>query len=240
MEIKCIAVDDEPLALKKVASFIERMNGPRLLKTFTSALDAIPFLKEEKVDLIFLDIQMESFTGIQFLETVRSRPQIIITTAFEQYALKGFDFHVTDYLLKPYSFDRFVQAMDRVMENLKQANGSEEERDFFFVKTEYRLEKVFFNDILFVEGMRDYLQIVTKSKKIMTLQHFAFMESKLKPPQFIRVHKSFLVSVNNIESIERNRIKISDRLIPISMTYRDAFFKAISDKLPPRFNQDRE
>ena len=240
MEIKCIAIDDEPLALKKVASFIERMNGPRLLKTFTSALDAIPFLKEEKVDLIFLDIQMESFTGIQFLETVASRPQIIITTAFEQYALKGFDFHVTDYLLKPYSFDRFVQAMDRVMENLKQTNGSGEERDFFFVKTEYRLEKVFFNDVLFVEGMRDYLQIVTKSKKIMTLQHFSFMESKLKSPQFVRVHKSFLVSVNNIESIERNRIKISDRLIPISMTYRDTFFKVIADKLPPGINQTRE
>jgi len=238
MEIKCIAIDDEPLALKKVASFIKRINGLSLLKTFDNALDAIPFLKEEKVDLLFLDIQMERFTGIQFLEAVQYHPQVIITTAFEQYALKGFDFNVTDYLLKPYSFERFVQAIDKVMENirLKQTNATEEDWDFIFVKTEYRLEKIFFDEILYIEGMRDYLQIVTKSKKIMTLQNFKFIESKLKPPQFLRVHKSFLVSVNSIESIERNRIKIRDQLIPISITYKEAFFKTIEDKLPPKFN----
>lgn len=238
MEIKCIAIDDEPLALKKVASFSERINGLTLVKTFDNALDAISFLKEEQVCLIFLDIQMEQFTGIQFLEAIKYHPQIIITTAYEQYALKGFEFNVTDYLLKPYSFDRFVQAVDRVMDNLMAgSNGKqEEEHDFFFVKTEYRLEKIFFADILFIQGMSDYLQIVTRTRKIMTLQSFKFMERKLKPPRFARVHKSFLVSVNNIESIERNRIKIFDRMIPISITYRDAFFKLINDKLPPKFN----
>jgi len=238
MEIRCIAIDDEPLALKKVASFIEKMTGLALVKTFDNALDAIAFLKEEPVDLIFLDIQMEAFSGIQFLEAVKYHPHIIITTAFEQYALKGFDFHVTDYLLKPYSFDRFVQAVGRVMDDMKPGQGSlpGEEPDFLFVKTEYRLEKVFFSDILFIEGMRDYLQIVTRTKKIMTLQSFRFMESRLRPPRFARVHKSFLVSVNRIESIERNRIRICDRMIPISNTYRDDFFKLIADKLPPRFN----
>ncbi|NCA76048.1 MAG: response regulator transcription factor [Alphaproteobacteria bacterium] len=236
MEIKCIAIDDEPLALKKVASFSDRINGLTLVKTFDNALDAISFLKEEQVSLIFLDIQMEQFTGIQFLEAIKYRLQIIITTAYEQYALKGFEFNVTDYLLKPYSFDRFVQAVDRVMDNLMAGlNGKqEEENDFFFVKTEYRLEKIFFADILFIQGMSDYLQIVTRTRKIMTLQNFKFMERKLKPPRFARVHKSFLVSVNNIESIERNRIKIFDRMIPISITYRDTFFKLIDDKLPPK------
>ena len=236
MEIKCIAIDDEPLALKKVTSFVDKLSGPVMLKTFSNALEAIPYLKEEHIDLVFLDIQMEQFTGLQFLETVKDHPQIIITTAFEQYAIKGFDFHVTDYLLKPYSFDRFVQAIERVMDNMKQRQngGTEEVNDFFFVKTEYRLEKIFSADILYVEGMRDYLQIVTRTKRIMTLQSFRFMESTLKPPQFIRVHKSFLVSVSCIESIERNRIRICDKLIPISITYRDAFLKAIAGKLPPK------
>ena len=238
MEIRCIAIDDEPLALKKVASFSERINGLTLVKTFDNALDAISFLKEEQVSLIFLDIQMEQFTGIQFLEAIKYHPQIIITTAYEQYALKGFEFNVTDYLLKPFSFDRFVQAVDRVMDNLMTGlNGKqEEENDFFFVKTEYRLEKIFFADILFIQGMSDYLQIVTRTRKIMTLQNFKFMERKLKPPRFVRVHKSFLVAVNYIESIERNRIKIFDRMIPISITYRDTFFKLIDDKLPPKYN----
>jgi two-component system, LytTR family, response regulator len=235
MEIKCIAIDDEPLALKKLTSFVEKLSSVLMVRTFTNALDAIPFLKEEPVDLVFLDIQMEEFTGIQFLETVKNHPQVIITTAYEQYALKGFEFHVTDYLLKPYSFDRFVQAIDRVMDDLKQKqNGlSGDDKDFFFVKTEYRLEKVLLADILYVEGMRDYLQIVTKTKKIMTLQNFRFMESKLKPPQFLRVHKSFLVSVSCIESIERNTVRICGRMIPVGSTYRDDFYKAIADKLPP-------
>ena len=239
MEIKCIAIDDEPLALKKVASFIEKLSGISLIKTFDNALDAIPFLKEEKIDLIFLDIQMEKFTGIQFLESVHYRPRVIITTAFEEYALKGFDLNVIDYLLKPYSFERFVKAIDKVMETMQQvtSNKTEDGRTFIFVKTEYRLEKVFLDEILYVEGMRDYLQIVTRSKKIMTLQNFKFMESKLNPPQFLRVHKSFLVSVNYIESIERNVIKIQDCLIPLSNTYKEEFYKLIEDKLPPKFNQ---
>lgn len=238
MEIKCIAIDDEPLALKKILSFIERMNGLTLIRTFDNALDVIPFLKEEKVDLMFLDIQMEKFTGIQFLESVKYHPQVIITTAFEEYALKGYDNNVTDYLLKPYSFERFVQAINKVMENSKQrqTNNLDDERDFIFIKTEYRLEKVFLDEILYIEGMRDYLQIVTKTKKIMTLQSFKFIETKLTPPLFLRVHKSFLVSINSIESIERNIIKIKDKLIPISATYRDILFKTIEDKLPPKHN----
>jgi two-component system, LytTR family, response regulator len=238
MEIRCIAIDDEPLALKKVISFIERLNGIILVKTFDNALDAIPFLKEQKIDLMFLDIQMEKFTGIQFLESVHYRPQVIITTAFEEYALKGFDLNVTDYLLKPYSFERFVQAIDKVMETMqiKLLNKKEDERSFIFVKTEYRLEKVFLDEILYIEGMRDYLQIVTQSKKIMTLQNFKFIESKLKPPLFIRVHKSFMISTDKIESIERNIIKISNKQIPVSNTYREVFFKSIEDQLPPKFN----
>jgi len=238
MGIRCIAIDDEPLALKKVQSFIEKINGLTLVNSFDNALDAIPFINEEKVDLIFLDIQMERFTGIQFLESVKNHPQVIITTAFEDYALKGYDFNVTDYLLKPYSFDRFVQAINKAMENIKtkQPNALTEERDFIFVKTEYRLEKVLLDEILYIEGMRDYLQIVTKTKKIMTLQNFKFLESKLTPPQFLRVHKSFMVSINNIESIERNVIKIKDKLIPISDTYKEIFYKIIEDKLPPKFN----
>lgn len=233
MEFKCIAIDDEPLALKKLASFVSKVKDLKLVKTFDNALEAIPFLKNEVVDLIFLDIQMENFTGIQLLESLKTYPQVIITSAFEEYALKGFDLNVTDYLLKPYSFERFVQALNKAIDSSKEkkTNNSELTKDFIFVKTEYRLEKLLLDDILYVEGMSNYLRIVTKTKKIMVLQSFKYLEDRLTSPTFFRVHKSFLVSVKNINNIEKNIIKINDKHIPIGITYRKAFYDFIESKL---------
>jgi DNA-binding LytR/AlgR family response regulator len=229
MEISCIIIEDEPLATEKLADFIRQLPFLKLLQSFDNGIDAIGFIKTNTVDLIFLDILMYKFTGIQFLESLTERPQIIITSAYDRYALKGYEFSVTDYLLKPYSFDRFVQAIDKVMEKHKlkaqlQPSSAQVQNDIIFVKTEYRIEKININDILYIQGMKDYQMIVTNHDKIMTLQCFREIENVLPVPAFVRIHKSYIIALNKIESIERNRIKIAGQLLPISDTYKEHFY----------------
>jgi DNA-binding LytR/AlgR family response regulator len=227
--INCIIVEDEPLAMKRIKEFVSKVTFLNLLSAFTNAMDALCFLKSNPVDLIFLDIEMDGFTGIEFIESLTSKPQIIITTAYDKYALKGFELNVTDYLLKPFRFERFVSAVDRVFEALN--NDKKDEKDFIFVKTEYRLERISNGDIFFIEGMGDYRNIQTLSKKILTLQTFSDLEKELPTNKFCRVHKSYIVSIDKIISIERNRIKIMDTLIPISDNYRERFFRLIGIKI---------
>jgi DNA-binding LytR/AlgR family response regulator len=237
--INCIAIDDEPLAIAKVTTFVSKTPGLKLLKTFDNALEGIVFIKENKVDLIILDIQMEKFTGIQFMETIKNPPQVIITSAFEEYALKGYELNVTDYLLKPYSFERFIQAVDKVFDRFNQSPSFRNTplQDYLFVKTEYRLERLDFDSIIYIEGMSDYLMVHTPSKKIMTLQNFKYFEDTLPSQRFQRIHKSFLVAIDKIQSIERNHVKMDNKLIPISNTYKDAFIKSLKDKLPPKYQE---
>jgi two-component system, LytTR family, response regulator len=233
MKIDCIAIDDEPLALSKLEGFIRKVPDLNLLRTFDNAIEAVGWLKENTAGLIFLDIQMEQLTGIQFLEATGTSSRIVITSAYDQYAIKGFELNVTDYLLKPFSFQRFLQAVDKVMEYFSQkpyttTNYSKSESNsFIFVKTEYRLERIDLDDILYIEGMKDYLRIVCSDKKIMTLQSFAKFEENLPVKQFCRVHKSFVVAIDKIKSVERGVIIIADRRIPVSNTYKDNFFSKI-------------
>jgi len=232
MEINCIIVEDEPLAVEKLAGFICQVSILRLLHTFDNGIAAIGFIKSNPVDLIFLDIQMDKFTGMQLLESLSERPQVIIVSAYDEYALKGYEFSVTDYLLKPYSFERFIQAVDKVAENHKSRQqklsfSQPVTEEIIFVKTEYRIEKIVLNDILFIKGMKDYQMIVTKCKKIMTLQSFHEIENVLPLPYFIRIHKSYIVALNKIELIERNRIKIHDEILPIGETYKDKFYDTL-------------
>ena len=231
MQINCIAIDDEPLALSKLESFIIKVPDLKMTRTFDNAIDAIGWLKENNTDLIFLDIQMEQLTGIQFLEASGSRSRVIITSAYDQYAIKGFELNVTDYLLKPFSFQRFLQAVNKVMEYFSQkpeGNKTISGYDtFIFVKTEYRLERVDIDDILYIEGMKDYLRIICTDKKIMTLQSFGRIEESLPANKFCRVHKSFIVAIDKIKSIERGVILIADQRIPVSNTYKESFFSKI-------------
>ncbi len=231
MLIRCIAIDDEPLALSKLEGFIAKVPELKLIRTFDNAIEAVGWLKENHADLIFLDIQMEQLTGIQFLEATESASRIILTTAFDQYAVKGFDLNVTDYLLKPFSFQRFVQAVNKVMEHFSKLpddfEKTEDKNRFIFIKTEYRLERIDLDDILYIEGMKDYLRVVCTGKKIMTLQSFAKIEESLPADKFCRVHKSFIVAMNKIKSVERGVILIADQRIPVSNTYKDAFFARI-------------
>lgn len=225
----CIIIEDEPLALERTKDFVLKVPFLDLVATFDNALTGLAFLKANKVDLLFLDINMDELSGIELLENSKIDSQVIITTAYQEYALKGYELNITDYLLKPFTFNRFLQAVDKAQENLTKVN-SETALEFIFVKTENRLEKIILSDIIYIEGMRDYRRIHTVHKKIMTLQNFKELEKIIPSKLVCRVHKSYMVALLKIESIERNRIKIADQLIPISETYKASFFQLINNK----------
>ncbi len=227
MKINCIIIEDEPLALERVKGYVLKLPYLNLLASFESGIDALSYLKKNKADLIFLDINMDELSGIQLLESVKIESEVIITTAYNEYALKGYDLNVTDYLLKPFTFERFIQAIDKAQNNLSQKNSIPEKK-FIFIKTEYRLEKLLLSEILYIEGMRDYRRIHTIDKRLMTLQTFKEFEQEIPQNILCRVHKSFMVSVDKIVSVEKDRIKIKDQLIPISETYKKEFLRLIN------------
>lgn len=243
MKMNCIAVDDEILALKKIQRFAEKIDYLNLLGTFDNALSTFSFLRENKVDLIFLDIQMDEFTGIQLLETIKDPPYVILTTAYDEYALKAYELDVVDYLLKPIPFERFIKAVEKVYarflkdksqqepahQNMQQAEQAEQP-DYTFIKSGNKTVKVYFNKILYIEGQRDYLQIHTEDSKIMTLLNFKKMQELLDPQKFVRVHKSYIIAVDKIDYIENNAIKIKQKLIPVSSTYKVAFYNLLNKK----------
>jgi DNA-binding LytR/AlgR family response regulator len=228
-KLSCIIIEDEPLALEKTKDFVEKVPFLHLSATFDNALTGLAYLKSNKVDLLFLDINMDELTGIELLESTKISSQVIITTAYQEYALKGYELQITDYLLKPFEFSRFLQAVNKAQENLAQKK-SDTPADFIFVKTGNRLEKIIISEIIYIEGMRDYRRIHTASKKVMTLQNFSEFERLIPASLVCRVHKSFMVALSKIESIERSRIKVADQLIPVSDTYKDAFFQLINSR----------
>ncbi|MES2279060.1 MAG: response regulator transcription factor [Bacteroidota bacterium] len=228
-KLSCIIIEDEPLALEKTKDFVEKVPFLHLSATFDNALTGLNYLNNNKADLLFLDINMDELTGIELLESSKISSQVIITTAYQEYALKGYELQITDYLLKPFTFNRFLQAVNKAQENLVKKK-SDNPADFIFVKTENRLEKIMISEIIYIEGMRDYRRIHTTTKKVMTLQNFSEFERLIPASLVCRVHKSFMIAVSKIESIERSRIKIADQLIPVSDTYKDTFFQLINSK----------
>ncbi len=235
MSIDCIIIEDEPLAQERIKGYLVRLPFMRLLSVFDNAIDAIAFLQTQKVDVIFLDINMGSFSGIQLLESIKVDARVIISTAYDEYALKGYELNVTDYLLKPYTFERFVQAVDKLKEGRGQhaeATQKGQERKFIFVKTEYRLDKLMLDDLLYIEGMRDYRRIHTTGRQIMTLQTFGELEHLIPPGIVCRVHKSFMVALEKIDSIQRDSLIIGKTEIPISDTYRKELLRRITGQSP--------
>lgn len=228
MKISCILVEDEPLALERLENYVQKLPFLNLLATFDNAIDALVFLKTQQVDLLFLDINLGDFSGIKLLETSNIKSQVILTTAYHEYAIKGFDLKVTDYLLKPFTFERFVQAVERVQQHFSKIEVVKPAMNFMFIRTEYRLEKVFFDEVLFIEGKGDYRRIHTLTKKIMTLQTFTEFEQEIPPSVICRVHKSYMVAIARIDSIEKDRIRINNILIPISDSYRQVFYETIN------------
>jgi DNA-binding LytR/AlgR family response regulator len=202
---------------------------------FTTAADAAIYLATHTVDILFLDIQLGGMSGLQLLEQARPSGAVILTTAFDMYALQGFDLAVTDYLLKPFTFERFLQAVTKAEERLcKREVLTTQSVEAIFIKTEYRLEKVALADLLFIEGMRDYRRLHLRDKKIMTLQSFGQLEAMIPPTVACRVHKSFMVALDKIDRIERDRIRIGTTIIPISDTYKRLFLARILPTLPSK------
>lgn len=224
----CVTVDDEPLALEKINGFVEQMHGLKLEASFDNARDALSFLTHHPVHLLFLDIQMDRLTGLDLLAALPEKPQVILTTAYSEYALKGYEMEVTDYMLKPYSFERFAKAVGVAVKRIEEKNAAPSV-DFIFVKTDYRMVKINLNDILFIEGMRDFRCIVTSSGKILTQQTFGSFEEQLPAGAFIRIHKSYLIAIARIESIGKHRVKIGNELLPVSESYREQFYRHIGN-----------
>jgi DNA-binding LytR/AlgR family response regulator len=229
MNLRCIIIEDEPPAQEKLSHFINEIDFLQLQHTFGSAINVALYLKENKIDLLFLDVQLGMLSGLDFLASLDQSPLVILTTAHADYAIKSYEFNVVDYLLKPYSFQRFHQSVHKAYElmNSKTKPGA----DYIFVKTEYRIEKIMLSDILYIEGMKDYLKIVTSQKNIMSLLSFKKVLEALPPSKFFRVHNSYIVALDKIASIERDRIKIGDALIPISKSTRQEFYSLINQRL---------
>lgn len=247
MNINCIVVDDEPLALDILVDYISKIPFLTLIKSCENPLEALALVQEGNIDLVFLDIQMPELTGIQFLKIAGNKCSFILTTAYQEYALESYDLNVADYLLKPIAFDRFYKAVEKVhskfdkkeqISSPAQSSSAEIQptaassplQDFIFVKTEHKIQKIYLNDILYIEGLKDYISIFTAEERVITLQSMKKMEEALPTHQFIRVHKSYIISMDKIECIERSRIKIEEKTIPIGDTYRDAFYRIIGNK----------
>lgn len=226
MKIKCIIVDDEPLAQRVLEKYISSLSSLELLKKCNNALEAVSFLHQNKVDLIFLDIKMPELTGIEFLKTLTHPPDVILTTAYSEYALEGYEYSVTDYLLKPFSFERFLKAVNKVMvkkeeiSHITSTSNDEIVNDFIFLKEDKINHKISFSNIKYIEGCGNYIKVFTVDKSIITAETMTAIEKKLPSDRFLRTHKSYIVSIVKIEQIEGNMVKIGDKRIPISKMYR--------------------
>lgn len=223
--MQCVIVEDEPLALERTKGYVEKLPFLSLAATFDNGVEAMLYLKQYSVDLLFLDINMGEVSGIQMLEALKPQCAVIITTAYPEYALKGYELNVTDYLLKPFTFERFFQAVEKAQ--LLFGKGESPEKEYVFIKTAYRLEKILLTEVLYIEGMRDYRRIFLEGRDIMTLQTFKELSEIIPARMVCRVHKSYMVAINKIESIEKDRVKIGSVRIPISETYKQAFFELI-------------
>lgn len=230
MRIDCIIVEDEPLAQERIRGYLSRLPYMHLLGVFDGAIEAMAFLQSHAVDLVFLDINMGDFSGIQLLESMKVNSQVILSTAYHEYALKGYELNVTDYLLKPYTFERWLQAVDKVRAGRGRVGAERQpvaERPFIFVKTEHRLERVQLDELLYIEGVRDYRRIYTSGRQIMTLQTFGELEQAIPPGRVCRIHKSYLVALDKIDSVGRETVRIGPAELPVSDTYRKALMAMI-------------
>lgn len=238
MLIKCAIIDDEPLARECIANYIGQVDFLDLVGVGNNPLDLVQLMDKHSIDLVFLDIQMPVMNGIEFLKTTQNPPMVILTTAFPSYALEGFQLDVMDYLLKPITFSRFFMAANKVKDYQQLVTNSVSTdlagaaSAYFFIKCGYKFERIYFTDILYIEAMQNYVAIYTEKGKYMTLFHLKSVEENLDKQFFIRVHKSYIVSIPKIDTIENNEIIIQSVRIPISRHYRDKVIEqVINDKL---------
>ena len=232
--MNCIIVDDEPLAQNLLIDFVKKVPFLKLTATCKSAVEATQAVINENVDLIFLDIHMPDVSGIEFIKSNENLPGIIFTTAYSHYAIEGFEHNAVDYLLKPIAFERFYKAVNRAYEEfiLRQQSSDKlrQSKDYIFVKADYKLVKINFNEILYIEGLKDYIKIITKEKTTLTLMRMKDMEEKLPKDDFFRIHRSFIISINKVDTVNKSNVQIGEKNIPVSDFYREKFIDFIDLK----------
>lgn len=235
MKIRCIIIDDEYPARVLLSDYIKNLPQLELVKSFKNPMEAMETLNTGDVDLVFLDIQMPGLTGIEFLKSLRNKPMIIFTTAYPEYALEGYSLDVIDYLLKPITFDRFVQAVNKASElhKLRNQNSDKKEsgketsvEDFIQIKSGPKTHRVRISEIYYIEGLREYVTYVLKDQKIISLESLRNLEVSL-PDNFLRVHKSFIINKDKVEVLEGNQLQIKDRKIPIGKSYKEKVMKEV-------------
>ena len=235
--LKCLVIDDEPLAISLLQDHISKVPFLELVDVFSNPLEALLSFNKHPVDLIFLDIQMPQLNGVQFMQLLHNRAQVIICSAYQEYAIDGFEHNVVDYMLKPVSFERFYRAVEKAY-NLKNPSAKlSKSQDMYpqtggyiFVKVENKMVRVELDDILYVEGLKNYVSIYTKTQRIISLQVMKQLEEVLPPNRFVRVHKSYIVALDKIQSIEKQEIQIKNEIIPIGNTYADHFFSLVESR----------
>jgi len=235
MIIRCLIIDDEPLAQRILERYIQDVPGLELVQKCSNALDAIEILKEQKIDLIFLDINIPKLTGLEFLRSLKNPPLVIITTAYAEFAIQGYELDVVDYLMKPFGLERFLKAIQKINDILKpreqplpeKTTLESQEDQYIFVKSSKKTYRLSLNDILYIEALGDYVKIYTTDRMIISYHSMKNIETLLSPKQFPRIHKSFIASLSKIDLIEGNQVKIKDRYIPIGTNFKAEFEKLI-------------
>lgn len=232
MPINCLIVDDEPLAIEILQAYVDRIDSIHLVDTCTNALKAFEIVKKQPIDLIFLDIQMPGLTGIEFLKALKPAPQVIFTTAYRDYAVESYELSVVDYLVKPIAFDRFMMAVNKVVEDLpvpvSVSETSSDDSPYLFLKSDRKMVKVYLKDITYIEGLKDYVRVkTTDGKEIVSLQKISYLEEKLPSDCFLRIHKSYLVSKKRIDAFSASQVEIGEVSIPIGRSYKQEIMQVL-------------
>lgn len=228
--MRCIAIDDEPLALQLISEYASRISFLSLEKTFTNPDNAKAWLQHNDIDVLFLDIQMPDINGLQFYKSLTKKPPVIFTTAYSEFAVEGFNTDAIDYLLKPFEYDRFLKAVYKCKEYLEFLTSQELRMASIFIKADYQLLKINLKDIDLIEGLDDYIRIHTKPKPVLTLMTLKSLQEKLPDQEFIRIHRSYIVPVSKIESFGKSKIKVSGREIPVGSSYAEAYQQLLKSK----------
>ncbi len=234
MAIKCIIVDDEPLAIEVLESYAERISNLEVIATCKNAIKAFEILQEQPVDLIFLDIQMPKLTGIDFLKSLSKPPKVIFTTAYRDYAIQGYELDVVDYLLKPISFDRFLKAVSKVFDvkslTTNDTESISEDNDYIYLKADKKMVKVRLNEILYIESLKDYVRVKTSNKDVITHQKISYLEEKLPEECFMRIHRSFIVATKKIETYSATVIEVPGKELPIGRLYKQGVLDRLNSE----------
>lgn len=227
--IRCVIVDDEPLAVGLLVQYVERTPGLTVVFKTTHVLEALQVIEQGEADLLFLDIHMPELSGMQFMKIIGNRCKVILTTAYPAYALEGYEHGVVDYLLKPFSFERYMMAVTKARERLepKTAGPAADQPDHIFIRAEYRIQKINFDTIFYIEALRDYVAFHTPTGKVLSLESMKKMETVLPATTFIRIHKSYIINRNKIEFLDRGKVIINGQYLPVGETYREKFMAQI-------------